>query len=113
MVSMRGVSLRRALMAPSFKCGDSSLEFPKVVIIQTDLKLFLGVRLRLDIQSRGKFPSDPIPSTQLTHVAQVSLIWKSKWSLPKVLFILSRYSTVFDVPLVLYCKLDLSMEWRR
>ncbi|KAF7367471.1 hypothetical protein MSAN_00810000 [Mycena sanguinolenta] len=32
----------------------------------------------------------------------VSLIWRSKWSLPKVLFLLSRYSSVFDVPLVLY-----------
>ncbi|KAJ7809689.1 hypothetical protein B0H14DRAFT_1496224 [Mycena olivaceomarginata] len=49
----------------------------------------------------------------LTFSLEVSLIWKSKWSLPKVLFILSRYSTIFDVPLVLYCKLDLSMEWRR
>ncbi|KAF8151938.1 hypothetical protein K438DRAFT_1688036, partial [Mycena galopus ATCC 62051] len=33
---------------------------------------------------------------------EVSLIWRSKWSLPKILFLLSRYSTVFDVPLVLY-----------
>ncbi|KAJ7836385.1 hypothetical protein B0H14DRAFT_1124585 [Mycena olivaceomarginata] len=38
----------------------------------------------------------------LTFSLEVSLIWKSKWSLPKVLFILSRYSTIFDVPLVLY-----------
>ncbi|KAJ6456159.1 hypothetical protein C8R45DRAFT_1111149 [Mycena sanguinolenta] len=38
----------------------------------------------------------------LTFGLEVSLIWRSKWSLPKVLFLLSRYSTVFDVPLVLY-----------
>ncbi|KAF7340252.1 hypothetical protein MVEN_01943900 [Mycena venus] len=38
----------------------------------------------------------------LTFGLEVSLIWRSKWSLTKVLFILSRYSTVFDVPLVLY-----------
>ncbi|KAF7367473.1 hypothetical protein MSAN_00810200 [Mycena sanguinolenta] len=38
----------------------------------------------------------------LTFEREVSLIWRSKWSLPKVLFLLSRYSTVLDVPLVLY-----------
>ncbi|KAF8134186.1 hypothetical protein K438DRAFT_1883386, partial [Mycena galopus ATCC 62051] len=38
----------------------------------------------------------------LTFNLEVSLIWGSKWSLPKVLFFLSRYSPVFDVPLVLY-----------
>ncbi|KAJ6569432.1 hypothetical protein B0H19DRAFT_1373593 [Mycena capillaripes] len=38
----------------------------------------------------------------LTIGLEVSLIWRSKWTLPKILFILSRYSTVFDVPLVLY-----------
>ncbi|KAJ7924335.1 hypothetical protein B0H13DRAFT_1190039 [Mycena leptocephala] len=38
----------------------------------------------------------------LTIGLEVSLIWRSKWSLPKCLFILSRYSTVLDAPLVLY-----------
>ncbi|KAF8131253.1 hypothetical protein K438DRAFT_2032055 [Mycena galopus ATCC 62051] len=38
----------------------------------------------------------------LTFNLEVSLIWGSKWSLPKVLFLLSRYSPVIDVPLVLY-----------
>ncbi|KAF8134204.1 hypothetical protein K438DRAFT_1883440 [Mycena galopus ATCC 62051] len=35
----------------------------------------------------------------LTFNLEVSLIWGSKWSLPKVLFLLSRYSPVIDVPL--------------
>ncbi|KAF7367474.1 hypothetical protein MSAN_00810300 [Mycena sanguinolenta] len=38
----------------------------------------------------------------LTFNLEISLIWRSKWTLPKFLFLLSRYSTVFDVPLVLY-----------
>ncbi|KAF8140785.1 hypothetical protein K438DRAFT_1879334 [Mycena galopus ATCC 62051] len=38
----------------------------------------------------------------LTFNLEVSLIWGSKWSLPKVLFLISRYSPVFDVPLALY-----------
>ncbi|KAJ6456160.1 hypothetical protein C8R45DRAFT_582864 [Mycena sanguinolenta] len=38
----------------------------------------------------------------LTFDLEVSLVWRSKWSLPKVLFLLSRYSTVLDLPWVLY-----------
>ncbi|RDB18309.1 hypothetical protein Hypma_000490 [Hypsizygus marmoreus] len=33
---------------------------------------------------------------------EVELIWKSRWGLGKVLFLLARYPTFVDVPLVLY-----------
>ncbi|KAJ7362890.1 hypothetical protein DFH08DRAFT_1073794 [Mycena albidolilacea] len=38
----------------------------------------------------------------LTFNLEVSLIWPSRWSLTKILYILSRYPAFFDVPLVLY-----------
>ncbi|KAJ7173115.1 hypothetical protein C8R43DRAFT_978578 [Mycena crocata] len=48
----------------------------------------------------------------LTVDLETSLMWSSKWSLTKVLFFLSRYSPVFDVPVLLYYSLvsDLSFE---
>ncbi|KAF7367829.1 hypothetical protein MSAN_00847300 [Mycena sanguinolenta] len=38
----------------------------------------------------------------LTFSLEVSLMWPSRWSLPKVLYVLSRYSPFFDIVLVLY-----------
>ncbi|KAJ7473952.1 hypothetical protein FB451DRAFT_282646 [Mycena latifolia] len=38
----------------------------------------------------------------LTFNLKVSLVWPSKWSFTKILYILSRYPAFFDVPLVLY-----------
>ncbi|KAJ6588567.1 hypothetical protein B0H19DRAFT_1100124 [Mycena capillaripes] len=38
----------------------------------------------------------------LTLNAEISLMWSSKWSLSKVLFFLTRYSPVFDVPVEIY-----------
>ncbi|KAJ7870757.1 hypothetical protein B0H14DRAFT_2571084 [Mycena olivaceomarginata] len=38
----------------------------------------------------------------LTFNLEVSLIWPSRWSLTKILYLLSRYPAFFDVPLVLY-----------
>ncbi|KAJ7079500.1 hypothetical protein C8R43DRAFT_349651 [Mycena crocata] len=38
----------------------------------------------------------------LTLDLEVSLIWPSRWSLTKILYLLSRYPAFFDVPLVLY-----------
>ncbi|KAJ6568867.1 hypothetical protein B0H19DRAFT_688381 [Mycena capillaripes] len=38
----------------------------------------------------------------LTLNLEVSLIWPSRWSLTKILYVLSRYPAFFDVPLVLY-----------
>ncbi|KAJ7777960.1 hypothetical protein DFH07DRAFT_951039 [Mycena maculata] len=38
----------------------------------------------------------------LTVELEVSLMWSSNWSLPKLLFFLSRYSPLFDVPMLLY-----------
>lgn len=35
---------------------------------------------------------------------QVDLIWKSKWTFSKVVFLLARYPTFVDVPLILYCE---------
>ncbi|KAJ6591225.1 hypothetical protein DFH09DRAFT_1139041 [Mycena vulgaris] len=48
----------------------------------------------------------------LTLNREISLMWSSKWSLPKILFFLSRYSPVFDVPVLLYYSMvsDLSFE---
>lgn len=37
-----------------------------------------------------------------TFTMEVELIWNSKWSIGKFLFLLARYSAFFDVPLVLY-----------
>ncbi|KAJ7120990.1 hypothetical protein C8R44DRAFT_170912 [Mycena epipterygia] len=48
----------------------------------------------------------------LTLNREMSLIWLSKWSISKILFCLSRYSPVFDVPILLYysMKSDMSFE---
>jgi len=37
-----------------------------------------------------------------TIEAEVELVWKSKWGLGKVLFLLARYSAFLDVPLSIY-----------
>lgn len=36
---------------------------------------------------------------------EIELIWRAKWGLVKILFLFARYSTFFDVPLVLYYSL--------
>ncbi|KAJ7093893.1 hypothetical protein B0H15DRAFT_831136 [Mycena belliarum] len=48
----------------------------------------------------------------LTLSREVSLMWSSQWSLSKILFFLSRYSPIFDVPILLYYSTvsDLSNE---
>ncbi|KAF8131255.1 hypothetical protein K438DRAFT_1885860 [Mycena galopus ATCC 62051] len=46
----------------------------------------------------------------LTLNLEVSLIWGSKWSLPKVLFLVSRYSPVFDMPLAC-SRLNAAISW--
>jgi len=38
----------------------------------------------------------------LTLELELTLIWSSDWSIGKILFLLSRYSTFIDVPLILY-----------
>ncbi|KAK7040586.1 hypothetical protein R3P38DRAFT_428577 [Favolaschia claudopus] len=38
----------------------------------------------------------------LTFDREVSLIWASQWSLTKILFLVSRYSAVVDLPMALY-----------
>ncbi|KAJ7164001.1 hypothetical protein C8R43DRAFT_946805 [Mycena crocata] len=40
----------------------------------------------------------------LTAGLEVALIWPSKWSIMKVLFLLSRYSAAVDVPLMVYSR---------
>ncbi|KAJ7152341.1 hypothetical protein C8R46DRAFT_1121092 [Mycena filopes] len=38
----------------------------------------------------------------ITFNLEYTLIWPSRWSLTKILYVLSRYPAFFDVPLVLY-----------
>ncbi|KAF7292765.1 hypothetical protein MIND_01175000 [Mycena indigotica] len=38
----------------------------------------------------------------LTLDAEVSLIWDSRWTFSKALYLMSRYSPAFDVPILLY-----------
>ncbi|KAJ7507383.1 hypothetical protein B0H11DRAFT_1971517 [Mycena galericulata] len=48
----------------------------------------------------------------VTMDLEMSLMWSSKWSLSKFLFFLSRYSPLFDVPVLLYYSMmpNLSFE---
>ncbi|KAJ7159672.1 hypothetical protein C8R46DRAFT_1108831 [Mycena filopes] len=57
-------------------------------------------------------PQDALSATRLQAVKvfdycitfnlEYTLIWPSRWSLTKILYVLSRYPAFFDVPLVLY-----------
>ncbi|KAF9465487.1 hypothetical protein BDZ94DRAFT_1307090 [Collybia nuda] len=42
---------------------------------------------------------------------EVELIWKSTWSIGKVVFLLARYPTFVDVPLILYYTLNQGMSY--
>ncbi|KAJ6511481.1 hypothetical protein C8R47DRAFT_735959 [Mycena vitilis] len=47
----------------------------------------------------------------VTLDAEISFMWSSKWSLAKVLFFLTRYSPVFDVPVEMYYSLVSNLEF--
>ncbi|KAF9464917.1 hypothetical protein BDZ94DRAFT_1320782 [Collybia nuda] len=42
---------------------------------------------------------------------EVELVWKSSWSISKVVFLLARYPTFVDVPLILYYTLNQGMSY--
>ncbi|KAJ7662119.1 hypothetical protein DFH06DRAFT_365779 [Mycena polygramma] len=46
----------------------------------------------------------------LTLDAEISFMWSSKWSLARVLFFLTRYSPVFDVPVEMYYSMVSNLE---
>ncbi|KAF7367472.1 hypothetical protein MSAN_00810100 [Mycena sanguinolenta] len=77
---------------------DQVVRVRNLSILRTDIILPLAMLQYMDVASVAILVFD----YALTFELEVSLIWRSEWSLPKVLFLLSRYSTVFDVPLVLY-----------
>ncbi|KAG5637280.1 hypothetical protein H0H81_005114 [Sphagnurus paluster] len=39
-----------------------------------------------------------------TFSLEVEFIWKSNWDLAKILFLLARYTVIFDVPVTTYCR---------
>jgi hypothetical protein len=49
----------------------------------------------------------------LTEYGQVELIWRSKWSIPKVLYLLSRYLPLVDTTATFLCALLRSYDEAR
>ena len=40
-------------------------------------------------------------------LGQIDLVWRTKWTATKVLYLLSRYLPFFDTPLNLICELEI------
>jgi len=62
------------------------------------------------------FSSREIPDHQvydwLTALdREVEHIWRSKWSIPKILFIVSRYGAFIDMPIFVTSESDFAYRW--
>lgn len=44
----------------------------------------------------------------LNFSSEVEMIWKAKWNLVKVLYLITRYLPLAIIPLDLFCELDVS-----
>jgi hypothetical protein len=41
---------------------------------------------------------------------EVEHVWRRKWSIGKVLYIISRYGTLVAIPLIIVCELDSALK---
>jgi len=70
----------------------------------------------LVLQSLTILSSREIPDRQvydwLTLLdREVEHIWRSKWSIPKILFIVSRYGAFIDMPIYITSESDFAHRW--
>ena len=61
----------------------------------------------------GRFPDHQVHDWLIILNREVEHVWKTKWSVGKILYILSRYGPFFDTPIVVACESNFILLLRK